>query len=475
MDRIYDIHLKRDTKEHLYVQLYKIIKKQIVNGILKTDSKLPPIRKLANSLSVNNVTVVNAYKMLEENGYVYKIIGSGTFVNSLETEVFNNLVGNEFIDFSLTSIEPNLFPVDNFKDAINITLDRDKGKAFEYQEIKGFKPLRESLSKYLESSNIKASPENIHIISGAQQGIDIISKGLVDFGDTVIVENPTYAGALASFNMRGANVIKAPIEQGGVNIELVEKICKNHSPKFFYSIPNFQNPTGYSYSKNNKLRLLELAYKYKFYIIEDDYSSELNFNGDSNESLKSLDKQKKVIYIKSFSKVIMPGLRLGFIISPSILEKELLYAKHITDISTSGLLQRAFDVFLRNNSLENQLQIIVNTYKTKFDLVKNLLTKKYNNEMICNIPKGGLNFWLSLPSNLDSKELYKNLLKKGVVIAYGEEFFSYSDVNSFYRISIASVSESDIKIGFEIISNTIKEMLLNVNSKESINGYIPII
>jgi len=457
----FECKLDRKSKEHLYIQLYKELKYSIVSGFFTANSKLPPIRSLAKQLSVNNVTVVNAYNLLENDGLVYKISGSGTFVTPIDDD--NIEKKSTSIDFSVTSLESTLFPIENFKIAINKVLDRDLGKVFEYQEIKGFKPLRESLVKYLKSTNIDVALEDIHIISGAQQGIDIISKGLVDYNDVIFIEDPTYAGAVASFKMKGADIVRIPISFDGINMEQLESLLQEVEPKFFYTIPNFHNPTGYTYSYKNKLKLLELAQQYNFYIIEDDYSNELNFSDSDIVTIKSLDKYDRVIYIKSFSKVLMPGLRLGFIIAPKIMEKELLYAKHISDISTSGLLQRAFDIFLRSGYLEQQLKIILSEYKKRFDFTIKLIENKYKDSFDINLPKGGLNFWFKLPENIDVVNFYEELLNSGVKVAIGEDFSENSKYRKYFRLNIASVSISDIELGIKIIDDLIKLKLKNDN------------
>ncbi|MBN2898796.1 MAG: PLP-dependent aminotransferase family protein, partial [Clostridia bacterium] len=242
------IALDREIKEHLYVQLANGIEKMIVDGELTEQDKLPPIRKLAEYLDVNTVTVVNAYKHLEQKGRVYKKIGSGTFIVPLDAEVTYDvevaLPSEEGYDFSSTSPTGNLFPVQAFKKAVNAVLDTEGGSAFSYQESKGYSKLRSAITEYLEEYGVQTTAEDIQIISGAQQGIDIVTKSILEYGDYILVESPTYAGAIATFRSKGLNIIEIPIHRNGMNFENLENIAKRYKPKLFYTMPNFQNPTG---------------------------------------------------------------------------------------------------------------------------------------------------------------------------------------------------------------------------------------
>jgi len=211
MEKYKKIPLDRESKEHLYMQLAYGIEEMIVNGELTEKDKLPPIRKLAEALDVNNVTVVNAYKYLEQKGRVYKKLGSGTFIVPLDQHtVYDEEVPmpeETGYDFSSTSPTGNLFPVQAFKKAINAVLDNEGGAAFSYQESKGYEALRSSIVNYMSAYDVEATAEDIQIVSGAQQGIDIVTKSILEYGDYILVESPTYAGAIATFRSKGLNII----------------------------------------------------------------------------------------------------------------------------------------------------------------------------------------------------------------------------------------------------------------------------
>ncbi len=482
MKKLEDIVLDKDSSEYLYVQLYKQVKAMISDGEIEVNSKLPTIRKLAKDLGVNNVTVVNAYNLLQEQGYVYKRVGSGTFASDVSSNAlkFDSEQDpsveeqSDMINFAITAPPEDLFPIEDIKISINKVLDRDKGLAFSYQQSQGYYPLRKSIKEYLSGYKIDTSEDNIQIISGAQQGIDILSKALIDYGDVVFTENPTYSGALAVFKSRSARTISINIESDGIDIIDLENKLRSFKPKFIYVMPIFQNPTGYSYSLDKKHKLLELAKKHDFYIIEDDYLSDVSFNNKENVTLKSLDQEDRVIYIKSFSKISMPGLRLAFIVIPKALYNDVLSAKHISDISTSGIIQRAFDVYLTSDSWDKNLKYISDIYINRFNVMIDCV-KKYIPDIIkFTLPEGGLNFWFTLPDGYSANELYRNCLENNISISPGSVFNIDKSDNENFRLSVASLDDNSIKNGMNKFSEILSDFLKEYENKTpSANVYNP--
>ncbi|MEG1255919.1 PLP-dependent aminotransferase family protein [Clostridium sp.] len=511
------IELDRTSTTPMYIQVAHKIESSIKSGSLNIGDKLPPIRKLASDLEVNNVTIVNAYKHLEVNGYVNAIKGSGYYVSeqdmfykqydspptpindtitnhdynkdnnhpSNSTEYSNDFklmasghikITSNAINFASATPDPSIFPFESFKSALNEVLDRDKGYAFGYQESNGYKPLRESLCDYfLRESNINATPISIQIVSGAQQGIDIIGKALLRPGDYVITENPTYTGATAVFKSRGANVIGVPIEKDGINTKILEANIKLYKPKLIYVMTQFQNPTTISYSKEKLQELLALADRYNLYIVEDDSLSGLSYDDVSKPStLKSLDTKNRVIYIKSFSKLLMPGLRIGFLISPESLMEELLAAKHTTDISSSGLIQRALQLYFKNGHWEEHLKYMREIYKVKFDVMVEELTKLKNYGVDFFNPNGGLNFWVTLPKGVLASELYVECSKKDILIVPCNVFYvnKEKNMNNAIRISYAATNVDEIRSGMHSIGECILTLM---NSPKKTSYLSPLI
>ncbi len=488
--KIYEkIVLNKESPKYLYLQLFESIKNIIIKDQIEPNSKLPPIRQLASFLDVNNSTVVNAYNLLEKEGYVYKKVGSGTYVFPKQNE---NLVDEvllhkypidetlawldgeqikarkNMISFASATPTSDLFPVKDFKALLNEVLDRDRGDVFEYHESQGYYPLRKSLVDYLYEYGIQANPENIQIISGAQQGIDIISKAFVEYNDTILVESPTYTGAIATFKSRGAKIVPVPILKDGIDLRLFEESIQIYKPKLLYLMPNFQNPTGYSYTKEKKLKVIELAKKYDLLIIEDDYLSDLNFYNSDCSSLESLDKNDTVIYIKSFSKIFMPGLRLGFLVIPTKYCYQILTAKHASDISTSGLIQRVFDLYLKKGIWKKRIEYMKSIYKERFDIMQDSLKKYMLKETIEHVfPKGGLNFWFGLPEGYSSNQLYNKAAQENVLILPGSIFFPSRKYSRYFRLSIAALEPNEIELGIQKLSRITKDFLMENGSAKN--------
>ncbi len=467
------IDIDRSSEKPIYIQLYEQLKKYITEGIIAEDSKLPTIRSFAEYLEVNSVTIVNAYKLLEDNKLVYKKVGSGTFAmpvkedmnpdidavqvsDEMEVEVEDEAT-EDIINLSTASPDPKLFPVKDFRRVLNEVLERDAGKAFMYHESLGYKPLRESLSQYLPGYGINVSAEDIHIISGAQQGIDIISRVLLTNGDYVFVESPTYNGAIAVFRSRGARIVEIPLHSDGPDMRELEKKLKLLKPKFIYVMPNFQNPTGCTYSERKRKYLLLLCRKYGVMLVEDDYMSDLSYIEEGVKPLKGLDNEDRVVYIKSFSKIFMPGLRVGFLIIPASIKEKVMNMKHITDISTSGLMQRVLDLYLRRGIWNKHLEYMKREYSVRyFEAVR--AVKKYLRGASFTQPYGGLNLWIKLPEGVDSGELYMKCKERKVLFTPGSVFIKGSQGKQYIRLSFASAGLAELTEGISVIGRVMEEL-----------------
>lgn len=472
--------IDKNKNTPLYIQIFNQFKKYIENGSIPQGYKLPTIRSLAKELGVNNITVINAYKLLELNGYVNKKVGSGTYVsqdikqNDLTREDIKALehgqilLNKNMINFSSSSPNPELFPVDDFKIIINKVLERDGGYAFEYQDTKGYMPFRKSICEFIKKDEIDIDYEDVQVISGGQQGIDVVSKALINFGDCVFVESPTYSWAIASFKSRGAEIVDVALNKDGIDIDELEEKLKIFKPKLIYTMPVFQNPTGISYSEDKLKKLIELAYKYDTYIVEDDFSNELNFSSNKHLPLKSYDKYDRVIYIKSFSKIYMPGLRLGFIVSPKNLVNSFAEAKYVSDLSTSGLMQRAFEIYLREGIWKKHIERFKKIMRERFDEMKYLLSG--NKYFEVNIPDGGFYFWLKLNDDISAKKLYLKCIERNVSIVPGNMFFSNKVDDSHIRLSYASCEADKMKSGISTLNDILKDIHNEENSE-----YIPIV
>ena len=468
-----EVNIDKGSGNPLYIQLYEQLKKYITEGILAEDCKLPTIRSFAGHLDVNSITVVNAYKLLEDNKLVYKKVGSGTFVMPMKDEI--NLESNiitamdeiEFdmdmgvdddtINLSTASPDPKLFPIRDFRRVMDEVLERDGGRAFMYHESMGYKPLRESIAEYLPEYGINAEASDIHVISGAQQGIDIVSRVLLANGDYVFVESPTYNGAVAVFKSRGAKIVEIPLLADGPDMKELEKRLRLIKPKFIYVMPNFQNPTGCTYSERKRRYLLLLCRKYGVMVVEDDYMSDLSYLDVGKRPLKGLDNEDRVIYIKSFSKIFMPGLRVGYLIIPESIKEKVMGIKHITDIYTSGLMQRVLDMYFRKGIWSKHLEYMKREYSIRyFEAVR--AVRKYLRGASFTQPYGGLNLWVRLPEGISAGELFERCRDRKVIFTPGTVFIKGEAGDKHIRISFAAAGTGQIAEGISIIGKVMEEI-----------------
>lgn len=467
MDKYY-IYFNNETPK--YMQISNYIKKLIYQKKIIEGEKLPSIRALSKFLNVNTVTIVSAYDKLKGEGFAVQKIGSGTFAKGREDNIIflkeysniykkiNGEMLKEYIDFTGERTCSEFFPVETFKTVLNEVLDRDGAKAFTYQNVLGYDGLRRSISKNFWKGNL--NKEDILIVSGAQQGIDIAAKAIINVNDNVIVEKPTYSGALNVFKSRRANIFEVDMLEDGVDITLLKKILKKNKIKCFYVMSYFQNPTGSTYSLEKKMEILNLAEEQDFYIIEDDYLSELIYDKNKRyNSFKSLDTYDRVIYIKSFSKIFLPGIRMGYLVPPKIFNEKIQECKINTDITTSSLMQRALDLYINNGYWKKHIKLLNKDYKDRYYHVKKCIDEILKEKISYNSPGGGLNFYLKISDDIKMNciELFNKCKKNKVIITPGVLFYKNSlDGEKFFRLSFSVTNMEEIKRGIEIIDEILK-------------------
>lgn len=461
----------------MYMQLASQFREAITHQTYSPGEKLPPIRGLAQSLGVSNATVVSAYRLLEQDGHVVSQVGSGTFVAPLqqpiakpwmtELDLPNGMGGGQIIlpdnaiNLATASPSPELFPVSEYKGLINEILDRDGGYAFTYQEGQGYLPLRQAATAYFALQGLYATPDTMQVISGAQQGLDLISKALVAFGDYVAVENPAYPGAVAALRSRNAKIIPIPVQADGLNIHALENQLKQHPIRLVYVTPNFQNPSGVTYSLEKRERLLELARRYQFWIVEDDYASELRYEGAPVPPLKNSDRHQQVIYIKGFSKIMMPGLRIAFMVLPPKLVTAVASAKHSADISSGGLHQRVLQLYLDRGLWTNHLARVVSIYRQRYGILLEEAKRRLGAHVKIHEPLGGLSLWLqNRDSSISGDRVYEAALAKGVVIVPGSMFYYEREPVPYFRLCFAACQPSEIVAGLHLLAMVFQERKL---------------
>ena len=280
----------------------------------------------------------------------------------------------------------------------------------------------------------------------------------------------SYNGALEVFKSRGAKIITIPMLDDGLDIGILKLKLEKIKPKLIYVMPNFQNPTGISYSTYKKKKLIELSEEYDFYILEDDFISDFSFDSEDNRPLKSYDMKNRVIYIKSFSKILMPGLRIGIVDIPKELQKKILWAKYSSDISTPGLIQKSMYYYMKYFDWLEYLKSIDKVYTKKYKLTKTLLEEKLGDKLKISKSQGGLNFFLELPRGYSSQAFYNFILEKGVSITPGTYFFDNIMDDRFFRINIANETIENIEKGITIIENNLDKFITSYKNGEDIRS-----
>jgi len=472
------IILNKETD--IYRQIYSYFKEGILMDKLKVNERLPSIRQVANKLQINNITVLKAYSLLEIDGYIYKIKGSGSFVKNislkdtypLQKPILENFKSgqikiNSNINFASGTPNKEMFPTKIFQDIISDLFLEDGSDLFIYEDSQGNLALRKNIANLLKKKIKNISHKEIQITNGAQQGLDLLKKGIIKNSSTIILGSPTYSSAITTFS-NFCKIKTVPMHPDGFDMEILKDLLKSVKIDYIYVMTNFQSPTGYKWSDDKKIKLLNLAEEHNFYIIEDDCLSELYYHSIPTSSIKSMDLNDKVFYINTFSKTIMPGLRLGYLISPKKFIPIVINSKFISDISSCNLSQKSLNIFLENY-YDKHLLKIRNFYKNKYQLVKSLIFKSKFLK-VDYLPEGGFYFWVSIINNLNSDLLYMKFKERGVSVLPGNIFFYKNNDSNKIRISFAAVSENEIILGFKIIEETIYEI---IHGEE--NTYIPLI
>lgn len=443
-----------------YEAVVCFIKKEIESGKLKPGSKLPSIRDISKNLDVSTSTIIRAYKELEENHIIYSMPKSGYYVvkskNSLDKETNKKL-----INFLSATPDAEVIPYLEFKHCVNQAIDTYKEAMFSYSSSpQGLESLRKVLVKHLQNDHIFTSIDNIFITSGTQQALGLLIKMPFPNGNkNILVEQPTYLGMLNSLKLHGINAMGIKRHINGIDSNELETIFRTGNIKFFYTMPRFQNPTGFSYSAEEKKRIIALAEKYNVYIVEDDYLSELETDTKC-DPLYCFDTSSKVIYVKSYSKTLLPGFRVAAVVLPKLLSNVFLEYKKYCDKSTSILSQGTLEIFINSGMFQKYKKKIKLLYENKmkqFDKVYRKLELEYVNFFI---PPTGFFIYVELPGNCIAQKLIIALQARNIALTSCEDMFlpSFKQKNVF-RISLSSAGVEEIEQGMAIISQEISKLL----------------
>jgi 2-aminoadipate transaminase len=388
--------------------------------------------------------------------------------SSAVRELLKLTENSDIISFGGGFPAPDVFPVEEFRAACNTVLTDYGALALQYGTTEGYLPLREQIARHSARYGINIIPENIMITTGSQQALDLIGRIFINRGDRILVESPTYLGALQAWNAYGAEYVSVPADKNGMNIDYLEEALRT-GPKFIYVLPNFQNPTGVTLSMERRLKLIELADRYGVPIIEDDPYGQLRYEGEHLTSVVSLDDQYRnhsggcyhgnVIYLSTFSKTLAPGIRLAWVVAPVEVIRKMVMAKQGTDLHTSTFNQLVAYEVSRGGFLDQHIKLIRKVYKERRDVMLAAMDRYFPAECDWTQPAGGLFLWNVMPEYLDAKEVFQAAIKEHVAFVPGEAFYPKPGGFNTMRLNFSNATEEKIQEGIMRLGRVIQERI----------------
>ena len=356
---------------------------------------------------------------------------------------------------------PELFPVEGMKEATDKVYAEHGQQALQYGAAKGVTELRELILKRVkEKENVDAKLENVMVTTGSEQAIDLVGKAFVNPGDTVLVEEPTYLCALDVFRSYGANFVSVPMDDDGMKMDALEEALKAHpETALVYTVPNFQNPTGRTMPAERRKKFAELAAKYDVPVLEDNPYGDIRFAGEHVPSVKSFDHAGKVFYMSTFSKILAPGFRLGWLVAdPKVIEK-LTVLKQSADLHTDNLVQYVVTEFFKENDVDAHVKEISDLYGKRKQLMIDGLKKYFPKDVKYTDPEGGMFLWVEVPGVTDTVELFKQCLEHNVAFVPGDPFFAGKPQPGTFRLNYSNMQEDQIEVGLKRLGEALSQAL----------------
>jgi DNA-binding transcriptional MocR family regulator len=351
--------------------------------------------------------------------------------------------------------DSSLFPTDAFRRVLAQVLRTEGSALLQYSPASGYPPLRRYLVDYLIRKGVIVNEADILIVNGSQQGLDLVARTLVDPGDQVVVEGPSYPGALQIFRSRQAEVLTVPVGEDGIRRDRLEGLINRQSPKCLYVMPTFQNPTGITVSLEGRRELLAMAAKAQVPIIEDDFYHELRYDGAPLMPLRGLDRHGLVIAVGTFSKILFPGLRVGWVVAPPAVMERLIAAKRVSDLHTSALIQAAIYHFCRRRLLDQHMARMRLEYRRRRDTLLQALGRHSPAGVTWTQPQGGFSLWLTLPQGVDSHSLLPEAARAGVLYTPGSLFYADGVGRDHVRLSFSEIAPEQIDEGVQRLARVI--------------------
>ncbi|WKA53200.1 PLP-dependent aminotransferase family protein [Planococcus shixiaomingii] len=355
---------------------------------------------------------------------------------------------------------PELFPIDALKAASEAVLTEEGAASLQYSATEGYTPLRKIIIGRMDAIGIPVELNQVMITSGSQQAIDLTGRLLIDEGDTIICESPTYLAAINAFKTYDANFVEVEMDEDGMIMEILEKrLQENPNAKFIYTIPDFQNPSGRTLSLERRKRMIELANRYDVLILEDNPYGAIRFSGTAIPPIKHFDTEGRVIYLSTFSKIFAPGLRLGWICADEVFIEKYIGLKESADMHSDGFAQRLTAKYMELNDIEAHIEKIKAVYKERCTAMVACIEQYFPNEISYVEPEGGLFIWVELPASMDSRKIALACLENNVAVIPGAAFFANKAQTNTLRLNFSNTSEARIIEGMKRIGEVLHREL----------------
>lgn len=369
----------------------------------------------------------------------------------------------ETIKFTAGSPDSSCLPNKELAPLAKLVLESEGGKdALSYNDSEGYLPLREKIRAIMKSRGVETEAENILMTNGSQQGIDFVCRVFLDIGDTVLIEKPTYVGALNTMKNYQCNFVSVESDKDGMIMsDLEDKLKMSERVKFIYLISNFQNPSGRVWSEERRKQLIQLANTYNVVVVEDDPYGELRYEGEPVLPCKSFDTEGRVIYLGSFSKILAPGLRVGWTLAEGEIMEKLLVCKQTCDMHVCALTQRLVDAYLEEIIFSERIEELISFYNHRKEQMVQALDRHMPLNVIYEKPQGGLFVWLEAPENIDTTALFLEGLKHNIGIIPGIMFFAdqTDEVNHYIRLCFSQVNDEEMEEGIEVLGQLLKKLI----------------
>lgn len=353
----------------------------------------------------------------------------------------------EIISFAGGLPAPELFPVDGVRAAADYVLSTAGAAALQYGPSEGYRPLREWIAEELGRRSIKTNPDEVLVTVGSQQVLDLVAKLLLNPGDVVLTENPTYLAAIQSFQTLEARFVPVPTDDDGLIPEALPELIRKHRPKLLYTIPTFQNPTGVTLKAERRATLARIAAEHGLLVLEDDPYGKLRYHGVEVPPIKHWDEAGVVLYASTFSKTIAPGLRLGWVAAPQEIFSRLLILKQAADLHTSSFDQRVAHAYLTRENQTAHIERIRHAYGERFGVMDAALREHLPSAYTWTKPEGGMFLWVTGPADLDGLALLERAIQHQVAFVPGRDFFPAEGGRNHLRLNFSNSSPERIREG----------------------------